>query len=547
MAFDPGKTPTITALIAEKARKSPDSAALHYDRAAGAQDMSWTILDDLGRRIARGLADLGIGPGDRLALWLPNVPAWLALYLGCTRLGAIAVSINTRFRSAEVGDIIARSGATALALWPGFRAIDFLEILAAADAEAFATLKAVIVYDEEEDGDGGATATALPGALERCRVVRYGELAGRPRHDRDLATPHSACNIFATSGTTSAPKFVLHRHAGVVRHAVDVARSFGFDRPDAASLQALPLCGIFGFCQAMASLAGGRCMTLMPAFDAARAAELVRARRITHLCATDGMYGDMLDAMQEAKPFPSLRMAGFAAFGARAGDIAAKAEQRGLNLVGLYGMSEIQALFARQKANDDLAVRGRAGGWPVSEDAAVRVRDPDTGRLLGHGEAGELEARGPSLMAGYFGDDAATAESVTEDGFVRTGDLAHTLADGSFVFHARMGDALRLGGFLVNPAEIEAFVANHPGIAGCQVVGVEHDGRTRPFAFVTLDRGAKLDHAALIASCTRAMAGFKVPLAVSAIEVFPVTVGPNGTKIQRTRLREMAVALTMRA
>ena len=541
MAGNAGNTPTITALIAEKARKSPDSTAIHYDREAGRRTISWAALDAMGRRCARGLADLGIGPGDRLALWLPDVPAWLALYFACARLGAIAVCINTRFRSAEVADIIARSGATALALWPGFRDIDFLDILGATDAAALAALETVIVYDEEEDDDG-ATPAGLPDPLDRCRVVRYGALAAQPPYERDLAVPDAGCNIFTTSGTTSAPKFVLHSQAGVVCHAIDVAHDFGLDEPDAAALQALPLCGVFGFCQAMATLAGGSCMTLMSAFDADRAAALVRRDRITHMNATDGMYGDMLAARREAAPFPSLRLAGFAAFGTGAGDVVAEAERRGLRLVGLYGMSEIQALFARRKADNDIPVRAQAGGWPVSPEAAVRVRDPDTGKPLGHGEAGELEARGPSLMKGYFGDAAATAQTVTADGFVRTGDLAHTLADGSFVFHARMGDALRLGGFLVNPAEIEEFVARHPGIAGCQVVGVEHGGRTRPFAFVTLDRGAALDQAALGAHCARGMARFKVPVAFRALEAFPVTWSPNGTKIQRARLREKAVA-----
>ncbi|MBV8652078.1 MAG: AMP-binding protein, partial [Alphaproteobacteria bacterium] len=86
------------------------------------------LLDD-SRHLARGLADLGIGPGDRVALWLPNAPAWLALYFACARLGAIAVAVNTRFRSAEIADIVSRSGAKILALWPGFRHIDFLGIL----------------------------------------------------------------------------------------------------------------------------------------------------------------------------------------------------------------------------------------------------------------------------------------------------------------------------------------------------------------------------------------------------------------------------------
>lgn len=535
----PGIPLTVPAMIATAAAKSPQSAAIVFDDGNRRRTITWRMLDDMGRRAAGGLAELGIGPRDRVALWLPNTPAWLALFIGCARLGAITVTVNTRFRSHEVADIIERTGATALALWPDFRDIDFLQILGGADGAAFKTLETVITHDE---GRGGALAVPPP-ALAGCRVVGFDELAACPPLDEDRSTPGAGCAIFTTSGTTSTPKFVLHSQAGVVRHATDVARDFGLGALDAAALQALPLCGIFGFSQAMATLAAGRPMTLTPSFDAGHAAALLRERGITHLNATDGMYRDMLDAITEAVPFPSLQFAGFAAFGTEADDIVAAAEQRGLRLTGLYGMSEIQALYARQKPEDEAAIRKFAGGWPVSPHAAVRVRDPDTGRLLGDGEAGELEASGPSLMAGYFGDDRATAETLTEDRYVRTGDLVHTLPDGSFVFHARMNDALRLGGFLVNPAEIEDYVQRRPEITGCQVVGVEHRGRTRPFAFVTLDRGAEFDPAALSADCRAALAGFKVPAGFHALDTFPVTQSPNGTKIQRARLREMAERL----
>lgn len=527
-------------LVAEFARTAPGATAIEYDGGeydggGGRLRLSWAALDDLGRRAAGGLAGLGLVSGDRLALWLPNVPAWIALYLGCARLGVIAVCLNTRLRSDEVGDIIGRTGARALALWPGYRNIDFSEILAAADPAALATLEALIVYDE----DGGA----LPDpALARFPQTAYSQLTARPILGG--AAPGADCGgaIFTTSGTTSRPKLVRHGQAGIVRHALDVARDFGLGEPSTSALQALPLCGVFGFSQAMATLASGRPMVLMPEFRADRAAALVRDHGITHINATDGMYRDMLDAARGEAPFPSLRLAGFAAFGSGADGLVDAAEARGLRLTGLYGMSEVLALFARQRPADAAAIRGRAGGWPVSADASFRVRDPQSGNLTGHGVTGELEVRGPSRMVGYFGDDAASEAAITGDGFVRTGDLAHGLADGSFVFHARMGDALRLGGFLVNPAEIEAFVINHKGVTGCQVVGVEQAGGTRPFAFVTLERGAAFDQAALTAHCAAGMARFKVPVAFHRLEEFPVARSPNGAKIQRARLREMALS-----
>ncbi|MHA1109212.1 MAG: AMP-binding protein, partial [Alphaproteobacteria bacterium] len=492
----------------------------------GPVTLSWRQLDAMGRRTAAGLAALGIGPGDRVALWLPNIPAWLGLFLGCARLGAVAVMVNTWFRSHEVADVIGRTGARALAFCPGFRNINFTGILAAVDHSALGAVEAVIVCDA--GNDDFATATGLPPALAASRLVAYFELAAGSPLAEDHAAPEAGCAIFTTSGTTSAPKFVLHNHSGIVRHAIDVAGDFGLTAGNAVSLQALPLCGVFGFCQAMAALAAGCRTILMDSFDAGRAASLVREFGITHMNGTDGMFRDMLDSSADAEPFPSLRLAGFAAFGAEAEDIVARAERRGLRLTGLYGMSEIQALFAHQKTTDPARVRGQAGGWPVSPQASIRVRDPDSGLLCLHDQPGELEACGPSLMAGYFGDDIATAQTLTTDGFVRTGDLVHTCADGSFVFHARMGDALRLGGFLVNPAEIEDFITAYPGVNACQVVAANHEGNTRPFAFIIPAPGATLDPAALTGHCRAALAGYKVPMAFHFLAAFPVTSSPNG-------------------
>jgi fatty-acyl-CoA synthase len=146
-------------------------------------------------------------------------------------------------------------------------------------------------------------------------------------------------------------------------------------------------------------------------------------------------------------------------------------------------------------------------------------------------------------MAGYHGNPEATRDALTGDGFYRSGDLGYTLADGRFVFLTRIGDALRLGGFLVSPMEIEAVVQETPGIAACQVVGVPQAGGLVPIAFVVLQHGAAMDEATVIAHVAARLARYKVPLRVFPVDAFPVTPGANATKIQKGKLREMAEAL----
>ena len=383
---------TITGLIAARAAQFPDEPALIYQD----RPVSWSAFEARSRAVAGALSRLGIGRGDRVALWLPNTPAYLVLCAACARLGAIAVAVNTRFRGAEVGDIVGRSGARLLAMWPGFRGIDFPAILGDVDAAALTRLSTVIAYREDD------AETAMPANAAHCRVVRYDELEAAAPVDGDAAAPALGCNIFTTSGTTKAPKFVLHSQAGIIRHAHDVAHAFGYGPSGGAMLQALPLCGVFGFSQAMAAMAGGLPLVITSAFDAEEATALIDRYDVRHLNVTDDMVDAILRATDRANVLPSVAFSGYAAFDASLGDIVERADARGWKLCGLYGMSEVQALFSVRDPVLPIAERRPGGGRLVSPEAGARVRDVDGGELLPLGETGELELRGPSQMLGYF-------------------------------------------------------------------------------------------------------------------------------------------------
>ena len=538
---------TISEMLAGVRRRTPDAAAVAYR----GRRLGWAALDDAARRAARGLSELGIGRGDRVALWLPNTPGYLVLWLGCARLGAVAVAVNTRFRAVEVADVVQRSGAKALAFWPGFRGIPFLDVLSGIDRSALERLETLLIHEEEDEEDARTrgktirepgTLRAPPASLAHCRQVGLSRLLERPPLDEDHARPHDGANVFTTSGTTKAPKFVLHSHASVTAHALTMARALGYADREGGVLGALPLCGVFGFCQATAALAAGRTLALTSAFDAAEAVHLVDEHRVHCLNVTDDMLMAMFEATPREPALPTVRSCGFAAFAAKPDELRARAEARGIRLVGLYGMSEVQAFFARQPLDAAPERRLLGGGIPLDRDAAVRVRDPGSGRLLPPGKPGEIELSGPSLMRGYFGDEAATAETIGADGFVRSGDLGHLTDDGGFVYLARMGDAMRLGGFLVSPAEVEAHLNDHESVGGAQVVGVETEDGPRAVAFVTVAPAAAggFDEEALRGHCAGGLARFKVPARIFAVEEFPTTKSANGTKIRRAELRRMA-------
>ncbi len=493
---------TLTELIESTAARRPEALAL--------PGLSWAGAASRVRRIAGGLARQGIGPGDRVALFLPNRPEMLLLLLALARRGACAVLLNTRFRAAELGPLLARAQPCAIALARDFPAVDAAAILADVPAADRASLRLAIGVD----GLGAGSAAGLP-VLPFAALADGAEAADAAREDAE-------CLTFTTSGTTAGPKLVLHQQRSIARHARDVAARIGTDAPGAAFLAAVPLCGTFGLAAAMAALAGGAAIHPMERFDAVAADAAIRAQHITHLVGGD----DMLLLLAEAAraPYAPFAFTGFANFHGKADRAMEEGARLNLALRGVYGSSEAQALFALQDpAGAHVAI---GGGVPASAEAGFRIA-----------EDGELLLRGPSLFAEYLGDAAATARARTPEGWFRSGDLAVAQPAGQgFDFQTRAGDALRLGGFLVAPEEIESFLLAQPGIRAAQVVA--HEGRAVAFVIP----GAGYEEAAVMAACAARLARFKLPQRIVALGEFPTTDGPNGRKVQRAKLREMAAA-----
>lgn len=516
---------TLTGLLGAHARAQPDAPALIY----GTESISYRALEAESRRLARGLRELGVVAGDRVALWLPNTPAWVAALFACARLGAIAVATNTRFRSAEMAHLLQHTAPKVLLLWPDFRHIDFLSILDEIPAESLRSLTTLVAYGE-------AGSPPLPQELRAIPIRAYRDVIAGPELDDDDAAADTGCVTFNTSGTTSRPKFVLHHQQSIVVHAYDVARDFRYLEPGTVVLGMLPFCGVFGFVSLTAALAAGAPVIIRAAFDAREALELIEQHRVTSMNLTGDMVAQMIPLAGD-RAFATVRFCGS---GTGAPQYSGPAAEKGLVITGLYGSSEVQALFSRQGENTPLPERAQGGGRPVSAAAEVRATHPQTGGVLPHGEHGMLEFRAPSLLMGYFRDEAATAAAFTSDGYFKSGDLGYTLADGRFVYLARMGDVLRLSGFLVSPVQIEEVVCECRSVTACQVVGVDMSEGVRPVAFVLLAPGETLDEAAILAHCRSRMARYKVPSRVFALERFPTTPSPNGFKVRKEELRAVA-------
>ncbi|MBD0323001.1 MAG: AMP-binding protein, partial [Aldersonia sp.] len=349
---------------------------------------------------------------------------------------------------------------------------------------------------------------------------------------------------FTTSGSTGTPKLAAHRESAVVRHARADAARMGVVEGDVA-LCVLPLSGVFGFSTAMAGLAGGGALLMEAVFDAEATLRRMETLRVTHVVGGDDLYGRLHDVWQKQQvraDLSALKWLGIADFLGRSREIARWArDEFGAVTTGVFGSSELFALMMFWRDDDPESVRWNGGGRPVDSEIRVRIADPIDNSELPDGEQGELQVWGPNVVDAYLGNPDAAARAFTADGWFRSGDLAVATGDGGYTFVCRMGDVLRLRGFLVDPAEIEQRLAEHAGVHTAKVVGITGEGGyTQAVGFVVPTADTAAAAAEFKAWCAETLASFKVPAAVHVIEKMPTTVGGNGAKIRAVVLREWA-------
>ena len=527
---------TLAAAFAERA----DSDALALVEIGPVERRAtFAELDLLAARLAATLDARGVRRGDVVGVWLPNVIETVALELALARLGASVLGINTRYGEHELAHLLSAGRPVGLIAPAEFHGIDFSGRLAAAAKVVKGPLPNWVAWVGDDAGDvAGVTGYALGS-------VQPDEPASASRVSvRDEGVPEDLVNYFTTSGSTGLPKLAGHDQSSVVRHAQNVARAFGMRAGDMA-LGVLPMSGVFGFNHILAMLLAGGGTVLVPVFDPVPTVEAMARYGVTHVIGGDDLFGRLRDGWVNAgRPSLALRRGGIADFTGDAASCVAWAEDTfGADITGVYGSSEVFALTATWPAGLSRDRRRQGGGKLVSEEIRVRIADPESGVERPVGEPGEIQLEGYNVVTHYRG--AGGAEAFTSDGWFRTGDLGirHGRSD-EFVYLCRIGDALRLRGFLVEPAEIERFLMDQPGVETAKVVAVpDEDGAQVVVAFVTAtgdDAGATMSAEALLSETKLRLAAFKVPKLIRVVPEMPVTSGTNGTKIRTAVLRDWA-------
>jgi fatty-acyl-CoA synthase len=510
----------------------------HVDRAAerwpvtealafGDERLTFAEFAERTRAVARGIVALGVSPGEKVGVFMRNVPDMLAAIYGASRTGAVPVPINGRFKARELRFVIGHADITVLIASGAFGEL-VSEALAGAEVPA---LRHVVVHDGAPDS-GSAPGGSLGWAemLDRGRAVAVDDVEALQRR---IAVRDPAMLMY-TSGTTANPKGCLISHESLVR----TGRIFGIERFPTRHgdrvWDPLPLFHLASILPFNGCLETGATYIAMERFDAGEALTVLESERCTcAFAAFDLIWIAVQDHPRFAHADLSrIRLVNVNGVPEKLAMMAARTPW--LTQISPYGATEGGGVMALSHLDDALEHRVGSAGRPFA-GMEVRIADPDTGAELPTGERGEITYRGPALFDGYYKQPEETAAAFDAAGFFRSGDLGSVDAEGRLTFIGRLKDMLKVGGENVAAAEVEGFLSEHPAVAEVQVVAApdERYGEV-PCAFVVLRGGASLEHAELVEYCHGRIATYKIPRYLRIVTEWPM----SGTKIQKFRLRE---------
>ena len=509
---------TVGGLLERLARDLPSHTALLH----GARSWTFAELDQECQVLARSLARLGIGPGDRVAVWLNNRPEWVLAFFALARLGAILVTVNTGLRSHELEYLLRQSGSCALVYMEGVAANSYRESVA--ELGDLPGLKHRIFVDPDPPHD----ALGWSGLLEPS-----GDAFEFP-----VVELEDCINMQYTSGTTGFPKGVRLTSRNIVNNAFWLGQGLGYSPEDRLCL-CVPLFHCFGcVIGVLGAYTHGASLVLIDQFEPRQVLEAVQRHRCTALYGVPTMFLAELEHPDFGLfDLSSLRtgvMAGSLCPEPLMVQVMEKMHLREMTIA--YGLTESSPAITQTPRHDSLALRTQTVGRVLPE-LEVEIRDPAGGRKLPPGQDGELVVRGYNVMQGYHNDPEATARAVDGQGWLRTGDQAQMDEAGYIRVTGRIKDIIIRGGENISPKEVEDFLRTHPDVLDVSVFGVPHRrlGETVAAAIRVRPGRPTPDLQDLQDFCRGELAHFKSPQFLVLVDEFPLT--PSG-KIQKFRLRE---------
>ena len=533
---------TMGGLLDHIEQQFPDNEALVYVE----RGLRYTYrqFNEVCRQVAKGLLKMGIKKGDNVAIWAYNVPEWVILQFATAKIGAVLVTVNTNYKSAELEYIMKQSDSSTLFLVQGFKDTDYVATLQEVVPELASSLP------------GELASTTLPclknvvflGEGERSGMVNFSRIIelGKDVQNAELAAVeatldrHDVINMQYTSGTTGFPKGVMLTHFNVINNGFNIGECMKFTDKDRLCIP-VPFFHCFGSVLAvMASVTHGTAMVPVEIFDPLKVLQTIEKEKCTAVHGVPTMFIAELEHPEFGTFDLSTLRTGIMAGSVCPIEVMKRAvkDMHLTEITSVYGQTESSPGITQTRTEDSIELRVSTVGRALP-GAEVKIIDIETGATLPPGKQGELCARGYMVMKGYYKMPEETAKVVDADGWLHTGDLAVMDESGYCKITGRIKQMIIRGGENIYPREIEEFLYTHANISDVQVYGVpDRKYGEQVMASIVLKKGVVMTEEEVKAFCRGRIANYKIPKYVKFVDSYPMTASG---KIQKFKLREMAI------
>jgi fatty-acyl-CoA synthase len=525
------------------AKETPDKEYIVYSD----RDLrfTWEKFNERVDDMAKGLISIGVTRGSNVGIWAQNVPDWLTFLYATSKIGAVAVTVNTSYRLEELDYLMKDSDMHTLCMTDGIPGSYYTDIIydlipelkttqrGKLKSERYPELKNVVYIGQEK----------YRGMFNTAEILLLGKNVADNEFKRlrSLTNCQDVVNMQYTSGTTGFPKGVMLTHHNIVNNGYLTGVHMNFTSDDKCCI-CVPLFHCFGVVLAtMCCLTHGSTQIMIERFDPLMTLVSVHKERCTVLHGVPTMFIAMLN-----HPMFSLFDMSTLRTGIMAGSLCPEElmkevnEKMYMNLTSVYGMTETSPGMTQSRVDDPFEVRCTTVGREY-EFTEVKVLDPETGKECPTGVVGEMCCRGYNVMKGYYKNPKATAEVIDINGYMHSGDLGVKDENGNFRITGRIKDIIIRGGENISPKEVEDYLYKMPGVKDVQVVAVASKRYGEDVgAFIIQREGFDLNTQDVREFCKGHIAKYKIPRYVFIVDEFPMT---GSGKIQKYRLREMALEL----
>ena len=494
---------------------------------------------------ARALVSLGVKAGSKVAIWATNVPEWYITFWAATKIGAVLVTVNTAYKIHEAEYLLRQSDTHTLVMIESCLDSNYKAIMSELCPEMNHTrpgeslhckrlpfLRNIITVGFKLPG-----CLTFPDAMDRAHLISTETVAQMAAAVR----PDDVCNMQYTSGTTGFPKGVMLTHYNVVNNGKCIGDRMGLSTADRMMIQ-VPMFHCFGMTLSMtSSMTHGATMCPMPYFSAKQSLACINQEKITCFNGVPTMFIAMFNHPDYRKTdFSHMRTGIMAGAGCPPELMRRAAQPDEMNMYGIvsvYGQTECAPGNTMSAWTDSLEVRTETVGYAFPH-VRCKIIDPETGLEAPDGVNGEFCAKGYNTMKGYYKMPQATRDTVDQDGWLHSGDLACRDADGNYRITGRLKDMIIRGGENIYPKEIEEFIYTHPAVRDVQVIGVpDKKYGEEIMACIILKEPDTVTAEEMTNYIKASMARHKVPKYISFVDSFPMNAAG---KILKYKMRETA-------